>query len=173
MSTIDMLCPHCGHQLRIPQRFAGQKAGCIHCKGRFQVPDAPVVADAAPDDEFTPRSLSSLQRMDIDRGGDPETGDPIGGPLGGMSLSSLENLDIDIGDGESSAFTEAAKAGAEQAAYAAESLGCLFWGLAFHLPPAALVWAFFLPKGHVQKGIGLGVSSGFLLLAIGLFAAFA
>ena len=175
MAIIEMLCPHCGHQLRIPETYAGQKAGCVHCKGRFQVPNPPVAADPIPGDEFTPRSLSSLESMDIDSGGagDPASGGRAGGPVGGVSLSSLENMDIDVGDGVSPAFTDAARAQVGQATPAADQLGCFFWGLAFHLPPIALVWAFFLPKGHSQKAVGLGVSAGFLLLAIILIAAFA
>ena len=171
MATIEMPCPHCGHQLRIPEVYAGQKAGCIHCKGRFQVPDAPVAADP----EFMPRSLSSLESMDIDGSGagDPASGDLAGGPVGGVSLSSLENMNIDVGESVSPASAEAARAQVGQAASAADQLGCFFWGLAFHLPPIALVWAFFLPKGHSQKTVGLGVSAGFLLLAIILIAAFA
>ena len=173
MAIIEMLCPHCGHQLRIPEAYAGQKAGCIHCKGRFQVPDAPVAADPIPGDEFAPRSLADLESMDIDGGGDPASGASVGGPVGGVSLSSLENMEIDVGDDVSPAFSDAAKAQAESAASAADALGCLFWGLAFHVPPVALVWAFFLPKGHSQKAVGLSVSAGFLLLAIVLIAALA
>jgi len=37
---IEMNCPHCGHLLRIPDQYAGQKGGCKHCKGLFQVPMA-------------------------------------------------------------------------------------------------------------------------------------
>ncbi len=169
MSHIETLCPHCGHQLRIPARFAGQKAGCIHCKGRFQVPDAPVAVDPIPNDEFAPRSISSLESMDID--GDR---DEVGGPTGGVSLSALGRSDADDSAGLSPVFAEAVQAGqARTAPTAADELGCLFWGLAFHLPPIALVWAFFLPKGHSQKAAGLGVSAGFLLLAIVLIAAIA
>ena len=169
MSHIEMICPHCGHQLRIPERFAGQKAGCIHCKGRFQVPDAPIAVDPIPGDEFAPRSISSLERMDID-GGD----DLVGGPMGGASLSSLGLEEADDSAGLSPVFAQAVQAGqARTAATAADQLGCLFWGLAFHLPPVALIWAFFLPKGHSQKAAGLGVSAGFLLLAIVLIAAIA
>ena len=173
MSIIEMLCPHCGHQLRIPAAYAGQKAGCIHCKGRFQVPDTPVAADPVPGDEFAPRSLADLESMDIDGGGDPASGGSVGGPVGGVSLSSLENMDIDVGDGVSPAFAGSARAQVGPSASAADPLGCLFWGLAFHMPPIALVWAFFLPKGHSQKAVGLGVSAGFLLLAIVLIAVFA
>lgn len=160
MANIEMLCPHCGHQLRIPDRFAGQKGGCIHCKGRFTVPDAPDVDIELLGDNFGPMSPSALEQMDIDGGG-------VGGPEGGISLSALERMDID-GDGEelSPAIAEAAQAASVQAASASDTLGCFFWGLAFHLPPVALVWALFLPKGHSQKAVGLGVSAGFLLLAI-------
>lgn len=171
MSNIEMLCPHCGHQLLIPERFAGKKAGCIHCKGRFQVPGAPVAAVPGLEEEFAPRSLSSLEQMDIDGGGDLVAGDPSGGLPGGASLSSLEGFDID-GSGGTSAFAEAEQDKVRQAEIAGESLGCLYWGLAFHLPPAALIWALFLPKGHSQKAIGIGVSSGFLLLMIALIAVF-
>ncbi len=164
MSHIEMICPHCGHQLRIPERFAGQKAGCIHCKGRFQVPDAPIAVDSIPQDDFAPRSISSLESMDIDGG-------LVGGPVGGASLSSLGLADADDSAGLSPVFAQAVQA--QTAATAADQLGCLFWGLAFHLPPVALIWAFFLPKGHSQKAAGLGVSAGFLLLAIVLIAAMA
>ncbi len=174
MSNIEMLCPHCGHQLNIPERYVGQKAGCIHCKGRFQVPDAPLAVDPIPGDEFMPRSISSLESMDIDGGGDPAAGDLVGGPAGGMSLSALGGSDADDSADLSPAFAAAAQAGqAGTASAAADELGCFFWGLAFHLPPVALVWAFFLPKGHSQKAVGLGVSAGFLLLAIILVAALA
>ncbi len=159
MANIEMLCPHCGHQLRIPDRFAGQKGGCVHCKGRFTVPDASVDDLELLGDNFAPMSLSALERTDINGGG-------AGGPAGDMSLSSLERIDIDGGGEPSSAFAEAAQAASGQAASASEALGCFFWGLAFHLPPAAIVWALFLPKGHSQKAVGLGVSAGFLLLAI-------
>ena len=174
MSIIEMLCPHCGHQLRIPEVYAGQRAGCIHCKGRFQVPDAPSAPNPTPGDEFVPRSLSMLERMDIDSGEDPASAGLVGGPAGGMSLSALGRLDIDDSSGSSPAFGEAAQSEqAGPAPAAADQLGCLFWGLAFHLPPVALVWALFLPKGHSQKKVGLGVSAGFLLLAIVLIAAVA
>lgn len=165
MAHIEMLCPHCGHQLRIPTSFGGTRAGCIHCKGRFVVPDAPMVDIGPPGDHFTPMSPSTLEQMDIDGGGDPPSLGGVGGPKGGMSLSALERLDIDGAD-LSPAFAHPAHAGPAQAVSAADELGCLFWGLAFHLPPVALVWALFLPKGHSQKAVGLGVSAGFLLLAI-------
>lgn len=171
MSHIKMPCPHCGHQLLIPERYAGQRAGCAHCKGRFVVPDAPVGAVPESEEEFAPRSISSLERMDIDGSGDLVAGDLSGGLAGGASLSSLENFDLD-GGGETSAFSEVERERVQQVEIAGESLGCLYWGLAFHLPPVALIWALFLPKGHSQKAIGLGVSSGFLLLAIALIAAF-
>ena len=94
--------------------------------------------------------------------------------MGGASLSSLGLEEADDSAGLSPVFAEAVQAGqAQTAATAADQLGCLFWGLAFHLPPVALIWAFFLPKGHSQKAAGLGVSAGFLLLAIVLIAAMA
>ena len=166
MSHIEMICPHCGHQLRVPERFAGQKAGCVHYKGRFQVPDAPIAVDSIPQDDFALRSLSNLESMDIDGGGGL-----VGGPLGGASLSSLGLEEADDSAGLSPVFAQAVQA--PTAATAADQLGCLFWGLAFHLPPVALIWAFLLPKGHSQKAAGLGVSAGFLLLAIVLIAAMA
>ncbi len=173
MPHIEMLCPNCGHQLRIDARYAGQKGGCVHCKGRFQVPDGPVLTVTDSDNEFMDRSISSLERMDID-GGDSAEGDVLGGAIVGASLSSLENFELDGGGsgGGTSAFAEAEQAGVREAAIAAESLGCLYWGLAFHLPPVALIWALCLPKGHSQKAVGLGVSCGFLLLAIALVAGF-
>lgn len=157
---IEMDCPHCGHHLRIPDKYAGRKGGCVHCKGRFQLPEAPqspqfdvtaqggappfqqetIPGDVLPDDEFMPRSLSSLERMDIDAGA-----------------------------GLSPAFEKAeqeSRARAVETAYGPEGLGCLFWGLAFHLPPVALVWALTLPKEHESKKRAIGVSGGFLLLAV-------
>lgn len=143
MANIEMPCPHCGRKLSIPDSFAGQKGGCIHCKGRFTVPDAPAADLGLLGDDFAPMSPSALEQMDIDDGGEL-----------------------------SPAFAEAAQAASVQAVSAAERLGCFFWGLAFHLPPVALVWALFLPKGHSQKAVGLGVSAGFLLLAIVLMLVF-
>lgn len=174
MSHIEMLCPHCGHQLRIAARYRGQKGGCVHCKGRFQVLDGPVLTASDSDDEFKERSISSLEGMDIDGGDASAEGDLLGGPIVGASLSSLEDFELDGGGGRggTSAFAEEEQVRVQEAALAAESLGCLYWGLAFHFPPVALVWALFLPKGHSQKAVGLGVSSGFLLLAIALVAAF-
>jgi hypothetical protein len=48
---IEMACPHCGHQLSIPDQFAGQAGACKKCGGRIQVP--------APGSAAMPASLGS------------------------------------------------------------------------------------------------------------------
>ncbi len=165
MANIEMLCPHCGHQLRIPDRFAGQKGGCIHCKGRFTVPDGSAGDLEKLSGDFSLMSPSALGRVEIDGGG-------VEDPGAGMSLSALERMDIEDGEDPSSVFAEAEQGALAQTPFEDDTLGCFFWVLAFHLPPVALIWALFLPKGHSQKAVGLGVSAGFLLLAVGLMAAF-
>jgi len=32
-------CPECGHQLQIPERYAGQRGKCKHCGAYIQVPE--------------------------------------------------------------------------------------------------------------------------------------
>lgn len=158
--TISMLCPECGHKLAIPDRMAAKKAGCVHCKARFIVPDA---------DAPTVR-VSILDEFDENAGlpADANLPSDIAMPA---SLSSLERMDIDGGDNLSPAFQKAAEAeAAAGVSYDAEALGCVFWGLAFFLPPVTLIWSFFLPKGHPQKGLAFGVSGGFLVLGVVLFA---
>ncbi len=34
---IEMKCPHCGHQLRISDKYAGQQGRCKTCRGKFAV----------------------------------------------------------------------------------------------------------------------------------------
>jgi len=43
---IDMNCPHCGHALKIPVQYAGQKGVCKYCHKEITVPagDAPAAA---------------------------------------------------------------------------------------------------------------------------------
>ena len=56
---IEMKCPHCGHELRIADEYAGKRGGCKHCKGVFTVsmPGPP-----ARDQQVRP-ALDALQAM--------------------------------------------------------------------------------------------------------------
>jgi hypothetical protein len=51
-----------------------------------------------------------------------------------------------------------------------DNLGCLFWGTAFFIPPAGLIWAFLTPVDHDQRGKGIIASSIMLVVAIATFA---
>ena len=35
---ISMKCPHCGHQLNVDDKYAGQAGQCANCKGAITVP---------------------------------------------------------------------------------------------------------------------------------------
>jgi hypothetical protein len=52
-----------------------------------------------------------------------------------------------------------------------DGLGCLFWGVAFFIPPVGLVWALLISPDHDQRGKGLTGSAVMLLIAIGTFTA--
>ena len=80
-------CPHCENELRIDEKYAGQKGTCKHCRSAIVVPDR---ATTQPEGN----------------GGQPK-------------------------------------------------LRKLFWVLAVLFPPAAIIWAYTLPKTHPQRRIAL------------------
>ena len=135
---IELLCPECGHPLKVPERFIGQKAGCKHCKGRFIVPgpsstETDAIEDPLPGEDLMPTSFSKLDTIDIDEG--------------------------------PSAFDDAGPQ--PDTASASAGLGCLYWGLAFFVPPIALIWAAMLPSGDSQKPWALA-ASGVMTIVLAL-----
>ncbi|MBP8128306.1 MAG: hypothetical protein KA184_01910 [Candidatus Hydrogenedentes bacterium] len=44
-------CPNCGSELRIPDRFRGQKGRCQYCNQYISVPDSTIAPQCAPDEE--------------------------------------------------------------------------------------------------------------------------
>ena len=157
-AMIEMKCPHCGHQLRIADKYAGRKGGCKHCRGSFQVPHR--------DLSQSPVAVAPTKPMRVPI--EPES----------TSLDSLrhrapgpdEDLDSGLESRSSGAGPAGAFTGNEQSREAMESvvgLGCFFWGLAFFFPPVAFFWALFGAKGHPHRLRGIGVPVAMMLFAAG------
>ncbi len=49
---IQLICPHCGELLNLPDKFAGTVGRCKHCKQRVVVPVQPIIAPAPGQDLF-------------------------------------------------------------------------------------------------------------------------
>ena len=69
---VEVICPTCGHTLRIPDEYAGQSGRCNGCGGRIVVPDAcgrpddPVVVPPGPvDSRFDPAVVSTFPASGI------------------------------------------------------------------------------------------------------------
>jgi len=58
---VEMNCPHCGHLLRIDDRYRGQTGQCRNCKGTITVPPDPV-----SEDSFAPMDPKALESVEID-----------------------------------------------------------------------------------------------------------
>ena len=73
---IELLCPHCKHQLRIADEFAGKIGRCKHCRTKFAVPepdpDAP--APQEPAAEQPPMQNFALDADDPATSAVPGTG---------------------------------------------------------------------------------------------------
>lgn len=183
---IELKCPECGHQLRIPRRYAGKRGGCKYCRKSFTVPQEtpqaqhrapPPQPPESPESFESPESLGSSESLGSPES--PESPAPAGPPVvpaadvpvpapeiptadvSGFSAiekpkSSGQGFDVDDSMGPS--FGGGALAAASASASASSQLGCLYWGLAFFLPPVALAWAFFVPKDHEQRTMALVVS---------------
>lgn len=91
-------CPHCENELRIDEKYAGQKGTCKHCRSAIVVPGRTTIHIA---EDSAPPKLRKL-----------------------------------------------------------------FWVLAVLFPPAAIVWAYTLPKTHRQRKIGLIAPSIWLVFAL-------
>ena len=60
---IEMVCPHCGHRLRIDEKFQGKRGACRHCQGTIEVPRfaaLPTVGSTQPPDT-PPVDLDSIE----------------------------------------------------------------------------------------------------------------
>lgn len=158
---IELKCPTCGHQLRIPSKYAGQTGGCKYCKGRFIVPE--------PDSAFAPAA--------------PEPVPPFQEPGEGPVTTSLEDLKADVA-GTADVAAPAAGLGSAPAALGEgdehsdafketqpwhDSLGCLFWGMAFFVPVVGLVLAIRVPKEHPHRTRAIVTTSLSLVLFLVIF----
>lgn len=45
---LSVECPHCGHMLAIPERYAGQRGRCNHCGNTITVPETPTAVPEPP-----------------------------------------------------------------------------------------------------------------------------
>lgn len=168
---IEMNCPHCDHLLRIDDKYAGQKGGCKHCGGHFRVPKMRVptppsmkrskypaqAPSAAP-----PVTASKLDDMDDMPEVDPAFAEEMTGEAPPPS-TALDDLADDTRD-RAAAPVSGRPGPAPQ--YAAEELGCLFWGAVFLAPPAGLVWSFLVPSGHADKVKAIVTSALFCILGV-------
>jgi len=99
---LTLTCPHCGHQLQIPDKYAGQTGSCTKCQGQITVPPmAQPTPDLAPPkaDGLAGLDPSSLERININPdkplpppvlgaasvGGSAAPASPGGGDAGGPS----------------------------------------------------------------------------------------
>lgn len=166
---IEMNCPHCDHTLRIPDKYAGRRGGCKHCRGTFRVPKTiPTPPPREPEQTqepaaAAPASMSNLDNMDDMPALDPEFADRVTGEEVPEPSTKLSDLDDDDPAG-AEAPASARRPRAAQVP-GDEGLGCLFWGTVFFIPPAGLVWSFFVPSGHPAKVRAIVSSVLFCLLA--------
>ena len=141
---IEMKCPHCGHQLRIPEKYAGQQGVCKACQGILlaTAPPAPGIPGAVSPEPASTALDDLVERAPAAPGpaitpAAPATPPPAAAPEGGE---------------------------------AHKHLGCLFWGAIFNVPIVSIVLAVLLPKGHPGKGKALLTSclmtAFFLLLVV-------
>ena len=56
---IEVSCPHCGFELRIKPKYAGQEGKCVQCNGRLRVPKAGEAQIAVPVSKAAKASESS------------------------------------------------------------------------------------------------------------------
>lgn len=125
---IEMPCPHCGHHLRIKEKYAGREGRCEKCNGPIRVPEAG--ASSHPSE--------------------PRLGMKAPPPPGGGS-TALENLQVN-----DNWEPPPAVAGVETAASHQHSrVGCLYWLLVVFFTPGALIWGIVLPKDHPQKAAAI------------------
>jgi len=80
MKMIELTCPHCRADLKIPDQYAGQNGKCNHCRGKIVVP--------------------SLMSTDAKQGIEPIDGleDAPGFPLDIADDSLGVNVDLDLND---------------------------------------------------------------------------
>ena len=119
---IEIPCPHCGHQLRIHEKFAGQKGGCKYCQGTFIVPK---VIAAPPRSVQAPASMAPASPAAAQAPG-AEAVPELAGPTIPQGVPGPPAARV-------------------------PGPGVLFWAVVFLFPPAGLIWALTLPKGHPHK----------------------
>ncbi len=126
---IEMPCPHCGHHLRIKEKYAGREGRCEKCNVPIRVPE--VGASSHPSE--------------------PRLGMKAPPPPPGGGSTALENLQVN-----DNWEPPPAVAGVETAASNQHSrVGCLYWLLVVFFTPGALIWGIVLPKDHPQKAAAI------------------
>jgi len=161
---IEYNCPHCNHLLRIKSKYAGQRGGCKHCGGVFVVPETNS-SGQAPSQDAVPAGGSPIDTMDDLPALDPAfaqqmADQPVERVEPSTALEDLMNEPMVAA--ETAPLPPPRKARISDD----EPLGCVFWGTAFLIPPAGLVWSIMIPAGHPHKVRGIAVSCSFSVLAI-------
>jgi hypothetical protein len=169
---IELSCPGCKHHLRIANKFAGSRGKCKYCGEHF---DVPLEISTTPSD-LDSSMPGSGRHFDFDTSNKFEQNDSDG-----FSFEDLMDKKRPIGSTpkgddpphvvDSMAFDRPPKISDPVAELIDDNLGCVFWGTAFFIPPAGLVWAFLTPADHSQRGKGIAASAIMLIVAIGTFVA--
>lgn len=192
---IELKCPHCGHQLRIKDKYAGKRGGCKHCRGTFVVPmeaspkptaedanfdfDLPVGPPAPPAPPQEKASQKEASASPFNKFGPSEQEErkfKIGGSTGPPPPKiAAPPVEVKVEVSEVPKTTSLSKLDyIPDPPMAAEppprTLGVTFWTLVFYLPPVAFVWSFFVEKDHPHRTPGMITSLVFTVIAGSLFA---
>jgi len=169
---IELSCPGCGHQLRIANKFVGTRGKCKYCNEHFDVPARILTTPSDLDSTVAGSGRNASVEIPEKVQQHDSAGFSFEDVMGDKKSPSVPSLDIDnppraedpMGIGAPPPLN------GPVAQLTDDTLGCLFWGTAFFIPPAGLIWAFLTPAEHDQRIKGLLASAIMLFVALATFA---